>query len=1313
MTGQPPVAVTAVSCRFPGAADPEQFWQLLTEGRQGLKRFTDAELSARAVPRRLRQDPGYVPVGAVIDGQDLFDPVPFGLTDAEAAVMDPQQRLFLQCCWRGLERAGHGGGRDSGAVGVFAGAAHSAYLTSNLAGRWDPTGGGADPVASLETAIGTHTDYLPLQVAYRLNLTGPAIAVNTTCSTSLVAVHLAVQSLLAGECDLALAGGASLIVPQGRGYRHVPDGIFSTDGTVRPFSAEGTGIVYSQGVGVVVLRRLEDALADGDPVLAVVHGTAVNNDGADKAGLTAPSPRGQARVIAEALAVAGVTAPQVGYVEAHGTATPLGDSVEVAALSRVFGDHGPPWCGLGSVKSNLGHTNSAAGIASLIKTVLARHHAVLPASLHSTPLNEQLGLADSPFEVVTDARPWPPPRYAGVSSFGIGGTNCHVVLGPAPDRAPSPPDTRPQLLLASGHTAAAAEEMATALVDLPDGESLADLAFTLQEGRTHAPYRVAVLAPAPDERPPAQPVRPGLRPPRLVFGFPGGGSQFPGMGAGLYAAEPVFTETVDECARLLAPLIGADVRDAIASSRPIDSSRLDDASFGLPALFAVSLATARLLQSWNVRPDVVLGHSLGEYAAAVVAGVLSLPDATRLVATRCTEMARFAGAGAMVAVPLPESDVLRLLERHADIDLAAVNGPEACVLAGPVEAVTVVESELVRDGVAPTRLRLTAGPHSRLMEPAMPAVGAVAADVLPGPPTVAYASTVSGGVLADELSDPGYWVRQLREPVRYSDALRAAVETGQGPTVVLQVGPGSALLALARQHRLEALTATLATIPLTDRDPDVQSLRETVGSLWMHGVEVDFAAMHHPGRRRVLAPGYAFEPRRLWVEPPAPASEHPSGPAPDLEEPLHVPVWRQSAPVDAVSPVGGAWLVVGGDQELAGAVLDAFAEAGHTAALVDLRREASRAAVPGPDDGTPAGVVVLAESSGPGRVTTQVMRHGDVARLLGECRPDVLLQVTRGGAAVAPTDRVDVAAAAARTLPRVLAQEHRGLRWRTVDVDRAAPVGPTARRVVAEAIALAGDPGSGGEVAIRAGSRWCRELTPWRPQAPDLAEPRHPGHQGTALVIGGLGDVGLAVARHLDATGYRVVVTSRRGLDAVTPAQAEALAAAPALEVRQVDATDREGTAALVEELSTGDAAMRLVVHAAGAAGDDGFAALREVEEEAVARQVGPKLEGALALRAAIDGLPRERRPGVVVLMSSVAAVLGGVGAGPYAAANAAMDAVAQDAGDEATRWVSIQWDGWSVGPAGAQRVVALREALDAASGLAALDRVLDSAARP
>ncbi|MFG3689302.1 SDR family NAD(P)-dependent oxidoreductase [Micromonospora sp. NPDC047740] len=1311
------IAVTAASCRFPGAADVDAFWRLLVDGREGLTRFTDEELAERGVPRRLRRDPGYVPVGGLIEGQELFDPAPFGLTDAEAALLDPQQRLFLECCWQALEQAGHGGGRDAGAVAVFAGAAHSAYLTSNLAGRWDPTGGGADPGGSLQTAISTHTDYLPLQVAYRLNLTGPAIAVNTTCSTSLVAVHLAAQSLLAEECDTALAGGVSLIVPQGRGYRHVPDGIFSADGRVRPFSARGSGIVYSQGVGVVVLRRLADALADGDPVLAVLHGSAVNNDGADKAGFTAPSVRGQARVVAEALAVAGVEPRQVGYVEAHGTATRLGDPVEVEALRRVFGADGPAWCGLGSVKGNIGHANSAAGIASFIKTVLARRHGIVPESLHAKPVNDLLGLDGSPFDVVTETRPWSAAPYAGVSSFGIGGTNCHLVLGPAPQQPPSTPDARPQLLVASGHTPQAAAAARDALAAVPADERLADVAYTLQVGRAHGPHRVAGVAAVGHRRRMPAPVPAATRPPRLVFAFPGAGSAFAGMGGQLYEQEPVFAAAIDTCADLLAGELDADVRAALHPAT--DPARLADAAFGLPALFAVSVATARLLDSWGVRPDVVLGHSVGEYAAAVAAGVLSLPEAARLVAVRCTHVARSAGGGAMLAVPLPAHEVTGLLAGHPALDLAVVNAPDACVVAGPAAPLQALEEALQADGIAVTRLRVSAGLHSRLVEPALPALRAAADTVRPRQPRIEYASTVTGALADAELTDPGYWVRQLRQPVRFSEALRAAV--GDTPAVLVQAGPGAALVTLARRHGLTALRDAFATLPADEPGTDAVTLREAVGGLWCHGTPVDLAALHLPGRHRVTAPGYAFQRRRLWIDPVDTSSIAGAG-RPDTDEPLLVPVWHQQPPAPAAPRLPGNWLVVPGvDQRLARAVVDAVRAAGGAARTCDADSDFAAQKEP-----AWAGLIVLpgapvaedvadadaGAGAGTGSAAAEVDRAATLAGQLAAAPVPLLVQVTRNAVAVLPAERPDPGGAAARVLPRVIAQERRGLRWRTIDISGDDSTETVAVHVVAEVAGLADGTGSGVEVAVRGEQRWRRTVVSWRPTAGNFSE----AAAATAVIVGGLGEVGLTIAGHLAGAGHRVVLTSRHGEPPPDSDRGRALTAlrdgGADVTVRRLDVTDAAATAALLAELSD-RGPLALLVHAAAAAGDDRWVMLRDTAPADITRHLAPKLTGAGVLRDAVAALPDERRPGLVLLMSSAATMLGGVGTGPYAAANAAMEAFAHTAATGRTRWLAVAWDGWRTSAHGEDAAVTLTSTLDAAGGLAALDRLRGAITAP
>ncbi|MFB7738443.1 SDR family NAD(P)-dependent oxidoreductase [Streptomyces sp. NPDC056112] len=1350
------IAVTALDCRFPGAPDTAAYWNLLINGRSGLTRHSERELAELGVPARLLANPAHIPVSGVIDEQDHFDPEPFGLTDAEAAVMDPQQRLFLEACLRALESAGHGGGAGAGAVGVFAGAAHSDYLTRNLADRYAASA--TDPVGSLQAALAGVADYLPLHVAHRLALTGPAVAVGTACSTSLVAVHLAVQSLLAGECDTALAGGASLIVPQGRGYLHVPDGIFSADGHVRAFSAEGTGIVHTQGVGVTVLRRLRDALADGDPVLAVLHGSAVNNDGGDRTGFTAPSPRGQARVVSEALAVAGLTPRDISYVETHGTATRLGDVVEVAALRRVFGDAGPAWCALGSVKSNIGHANSAAGIAGFAKTVLALHHGLLPPTLDALPLNSDLHLDDSPFTVVHEATDWTGPRYAGVSSFGIGGTNCHVVLGSAPVRPEPPTDPRPQLALLSAHRddalARLAEATATALHTTP--VETADAAHTLHTGRATLPYRAAAVITGAAEADThalrtAPRRRPGPTPPRIVLAFPGGGAQYAGMGHELCAQEEEFARTVHECADLFDDGTGTGLTALITADPSDDRVRrlLRDPAHGLPALFTVSLAAARTLRSWGVEPDAVVGHSLGEYVAAVLAGALSLPDAAALVAVRSHGMSRAAGGGAMLTVPLAERQTTALLADHPELDLAAVNGPQSCVVSGPLRAVTELERTLTARGERTVRLPLDAAAHSRLVDPILPELRAAADTVQPRVPGIPLATTLTGKLL-HTAPDADHWVAHLRSTVRFSDALAAAL--GEGPAVLVQAGPGSALLQLARQQRDRQPLATLATFP--DRDEPRggrAALLAAAGELWTLGVPLDAAALHRSGRRRVVLPGLPLERRRLWIDPPAPgpaADRPPAAPAeeghdtaqtaPDEAEPLQLPVWRRTPPADTDrSALRGRWLVDGpSDSPLPERVRAALAACGaHAVTLDEAARDPHTACegvvVIGPHGDTgedPADDV----ADPAGSVAASVLRYAEVARTIASwAHRTCLLHISHCAQQVESSDRPAVHAAATLAVPRVLAQEFPGLRWRVLDLlagspDASEPEAMLTEAVLMEAADLVSGGPSGTECAVRGGHRWTRGITPWRPSVPAL-DPEGPAAAapGTAVVLGGLGDVGLALAGHLARSGRRVVVTGRTGLDPnPVPGSSEAERAETVrllrdsgadIEVRAADAADTAATTDLLRELTDRDGPLDLVVHAAGVVASAAVAPLRATEEHTVRAHAHAKVTAAVALRTAVHSLPPDRRPATVLLMSSATAFVGGLGLAPYAAVNRYLDALAEHEhaqGPGSPRWLSVAWDGWRVGPGQSERTVASRHSIGLADGMRTVDRLLALAAQ-
>ncbi|HXV92271.1 MAG TPA: type I polyketide synthase, partial [Pseudonocardia sp.] len=940
-----PIAVVGLACRYPQAPGAEALWELLLGEHEALTRFGDAELAQRGVPAALRRNPNYVPVGGVIDDQDRFDPAPFGIADSEADVLDPQQRLFLECAWHALEDAGHGGARDCGVVGVYAGSALSGYLLGNLAHRFDLTGG-ADPAGNLALHAANVADYLPLRVAHRLGTTGPAVGIGATCATSLAAVHLAVQALLSGECDTAIAGGVSLRVPQGHGYLHVPDGPFSRDGHTRPYAEGASGAVFTQGVGVVVLRRLADALRDGDPVSAVVLGSALGNDGAERVGFTAPSAAGQARTIAEAHAVAGVEPAQLSYVEGHGTGTLLGDPMEVQALRRVFGPARRPWCGLGSIKGNIGHADSAAGIAGLVKTVLALRHRTLPASLHARRPRTDLGLDGSALRLVAEAEPWEPvdgARLAGVSSFGIGGVNCHVVLGEAPAEPVPAADDRPQLVTISAATAAACrattERVADRLADpaLP----LADAAHTLATGRAVLAVRTAaVLTPegsgAELRRAPV--VDAPATPPRVVFAFPGGDAQHAGMLRDLYADEPVLAAVVDRLADAFRARTGDDPREVLLAPPGAGEDAARAPRTGLPAGFTAAVALTALLGHHGVRPDLVLGHSIGEYAAAVTAGALTAEDAAEIVAERSLRMAELP-AGAMLSVALGETAARAVLAEEPALDLAAVNAADACVLSGPHDVVEATARRLAARGVTARVLPMATAAHSRLVEPAVPALRAVAASLRTGALAVPMVSTVTGRLLDDAgIADPEHWARHLRASVRFGDALDTAL--AGGPAIVVQVGGGAMIASLAARRGRAAVPAALTTVPAPDDHgtPGRAAFLAALGGLWSHGVPVDLAATHRPGRRRVRLPGYAFERRRFWVDPPVRPSGAPRiGPAvdePDPTEPLQLPAWRRLTPLTGGPAPGSRWLVWG-----AGPWARAVREAARSRGLVVVEAE--------------------------------------------------------------------------------------------------------------------------------------------------------------------------------------------------------------------------------------------------------------------------------------------------------------------------------------------------------------------------------------
>jgi len=976
------VAIVGMAGRFPAARDLDAFWRLLREGREGMRPFGDDELLAAGVDPALLSDPLYVKAGSVLDDPDLFDAPFFGYSAREAELLDPQQRLFLEHAWHALEDAGYAG-EQPGLVGVYAGVAWNTYLLSNLSRHLELF----DGAGAFQVFITNDKDFMPTRVSYKLDLKGPSVIIQTSCSTSLVAVHLACLGLLSYECDMAVAGGVTVKVPQVAGYHYADGGLASPDGHCRTFDARAAGTVFGSGVGTVVLKRLGDALADGDTIRAVIRGSAINNDGSAKVSYTAPSVEGQSEVIATAQAVAGVAPETIRYIEAHGTATSLGDPIEVAALSRVFreGTDRRGFCALGSVKSNVGHLDAAAGVAGLIKTVLALEHREIPPSLHFEEPNPELDLAATPFYVPATAEPWDRagvPRRAGVSSFGVGGTNAHVVLEEAPE-APAAAPARPwQLLVVSarsdGALAASAGNLARHLRTAVGTEAdLADAAHTLRRGRAVFRHRAFVVGrdPAGVAEALADPAAGALmtgtdvdepRDQPLAFLFPGQGAQHPGMARGLYEHEPVFRRWVDQATEIFAARTGVDLPALLFGDGPEAAADLERTEVAQPALFVVEYGLVRLWESLGVRPRAMLGHSVGEYVAACVAGVFSPEDALGLLAVRGRLMQERPG-GVMASVALPEADLAPLL--GDGVSLAAVNGPERCTVSGPPEAMAALEERLARQEVRCSRLHTSHAFHSAAMDPVVEPLAEAVRAVGPRAPRVPFVSNVTGTwITPEEAADPLYWGRQLRAPVRFADGLATLFEDPD--RLLLEVGPGTTLTTLAGRHPGRGERAVIASLghPRTDRD-DRRDLLTAAGRLWLQGVRLDEEGLLAGGtRRRVRLPLYPFERQRYWIDPPesAPGTggvasraqggggssvthasdvERGAGAAGGraaLEDWFYLPSWRRTLPPPAPSVAGetpseeGApWIVLHRGDGLGAEVAAALGRAGHRVVTVE------------------------------------------------------------------------------------------------------------------------------------------------------------------------------------------------------------------------------------------------------------------------------------------------------------------------------------------------------------------------------------------
>lgn len=1379
------IAIIGMSCRVPGADDVSALWRNLEQGVESISFFSEAELLAAGVTPETLADPAYVRAGAVIDNIDCFDAAFFGYSPREASLMEPQQRIFLECAWEALERAGytpHASNTHGGAIGVFGGSAMNGYLIYNLATRPDV----APALFEFQVQIGNDKDYLASRVAYKLNLTGPSVVVQSACSTSLTAIHVACQSLLGGECNLALAGGISIAVPHRVGYLYQEGGVNSADGHCRAFDADARGTVLGSGVGIVALKRLADALADGDHIHAVIKGSAINNDGSAKVGFTAPSVDGQAAVVAEALAIAGIEADEIGYVETHGTATPMGDPIEVKALTQAFREStdATGYCAIGSVKSNIGHLDVASGVAGLIKTALMLEHRRIPATLHYRRANPEIDFASSPFYVNTALCDWQQPvRRAGVSSFGLGGTNAHVVMEEAPARAAAATSRPWQLILLSARSPDAlgrmGERLAGHLEHHPE-QPLADIAYTLQTGRQGFTQRRMLVVSSRDDL--ASTLLSGERQRSadaicahsnrpVVFMFPGQGAQYLGMGRGLYDSEPLFRAEVDRCCELLAPHLGHDLKNLMWPADSASAEALTATWIVQPALFVIEYALARLWMSWGVQPAAMIGHSIGEYPALCLAGVMSLPAALKLVAARGRLMQEMQ-PGSMLAVDLPENELGDLAARG--LSLAGVNSPGRSVVAGPSEAIAAFRADMEARGQQVSALHTSHAFHSAMMDPMLARFAAVVATIPLQAPQIPVVSNLSGTWLtAAQATDPAYYTQHLRHTVRFADGIVTAV--GDGDPLLLEVGPGRTLGTLAQQCASTAgAKGALWSMRHPQQDePDQAMLLATLGKLWLAGVSVDWAGFYADETRcRVPLPGYPFERQRHWIEPGklvaqatgnTPTARSAPGKRP-LADWFYTPAWKQSPLPDGGPAASGPWLIFTTGEGFAETLARDLEQAGQDVlrvlpgAKAGWCGERRYSVSPGQRADYDSLINALATA---GKLPRSVLHGwnlgeaGDttdhdsfgraqglgfrsllcLAQALGarDYTESVRIGVLGSGIqALTPTelpqpDRAPLVAACV-----VIAQEYSNLDARCFDIMPPAAGTPAEQGLARQILREMGSDAPNPVVAWRDGVRWVQDYRPLHLPA-TTENPTRLRQQGVYLITGGLGAIGFALAEDLArSVQARLVLTGRSAMPAAT--EWDALIAAHGAEhplsqrIARVRALEALGAEVLVVAADVADTAAMAgaleqarsrfghidgVIHGAGIVAEEAFLAVQDTSPENCTEHFRPKVDGLLVLHDQLKSDP----PDFYVLLSSISAVVGGLGYAAYAAANRYLDAYAARqnrlGGTGGPAWLAIGWDAWQSAASRSDKpgmgAVVNELALSTADGVDAFRRILAS----
>jgi acyl transferase domain-containing protein len=1369
------IAIIGMAGRFPGANSLDAFWDNLRNGVESISVFSEEELAAAGVDPAIARIAGFVNAGSVVADVDMFDAAFFGFSPRDAETTDPQQRLFLECAWEGLEDAGYRPDTYPGLIAVYGGSDQSTYMYQIYA---DP-----ERMATLDSgmvAIGNDKDYLTTLTSYKMNLRGPSVAVQTACSTSLVAISLACQTLWSYQSDMAIAGGVAINVPQKKGYFYQPGGILSPDGHCRTFDASGQGTVVGNGVAIVVLKRLAEAIADGDHIRAVIRGTALNNDGSLKVGFGAPSIEGQTQAIAMAQAMAGVHPDQISYVEAHGTATILGDPIEFSALNKVFsaGTARKQYCAIGSLKSNVGHLSSAAGAAGLIKTVLALEHEAIPPSLHFATPNPHINFADSPFYVSTQLNAWKSgerPRIAGVSSFGVGGTNAHVIVEEAPPRQQTEASKYPaQLLVLSARSGAALEaatDRLSAHLDRHPQLALADVAYTLQIGRKPFPERRILVCRDSED---ARGALAGRDPLRIrtataaaserpvVFMFSGQGSQYVDMGRQLYDIAPVFRGELDRCHDLLAPHVDFSLRDLIypaGDAGEAAAERLRDTAVAQPALFAIEYALSAQWLSYGIIPQGLIGHSIGEYVAACLAGVLPLEDALKLVALRGRLMGTMP-QGSMLTVPLSEADTQPYL--NAAVSLAAVNAPALSVLSGPHDAIATISGHLAARGVQCRSLHTSHAFHSSMMDPVVEPFVEAMAQVKLSPPQIPYLSNLTGTwITPEEATSPAYWGKHLRHTVRFCEAVQELLRVPH--VALLEVGPGQALTTLARAQaagdRDSLFVGSLRSPQQTVAD--YEFLLDALGQLWLNGVEPYWPGLYAGERRiRCSLPTYPFEKQRYWIGlPEGLRTEDLAASKRDIASWLYAPVWKPVLTVAAGAPPanGRHWLVFSNDDAFSQRIIErlraggnevdvvvtgeaygqvgdgAFAlrpaeRADYDALIATLRLEGRS-----PDrilhlwttaqDESPAGAAAdrfeRAQERG-------FLSLAYLAQALGRQRVTTPMQlglVTSGVQVVLGDETVPAEKATVLGAVKVVTQELTNLRCRNIDVALRGISEEGLERLADQVIRELAQENFEPVAAYRNDRRWLQSFEPM-PLAEAGGTPALLRHGGVYVITGGLGSIGLTFAQYLaDTVKAKLALIGRtplppraqweawltshagdetsrkiRGILALEAAGAEVLTPV-------ADAADAAAMRRALDEVRARFGSIDGVIHGAGNTSADGFFPLDKVDATAAALQFAPKARGLMILH---DLVEEKDKPRFYLLLSSLSAVLGGLGLMAYSAANIFLDAYAakQNAGGT-TPWISVNWDAWQFQVPGTVSSSGQVAAILPANGVAALDRIL------